>query len=97
MLIPAILLFVMSGLYGALTFYYLISNIIQIIQQKYVFSIDSKEMEEIASESLKKKLRNAKEAVVVKNTSVKPPKKDNKEKSGGSNIRRIKAKDGKRR
>ena len=97
MIMPAILLFVMSGLYGALTFYYLISNIIQIIQQKYVFSIDSKEMDEIASESLKKKLRNAKEAIVVKNISVKPPKKDNKEKTGGSNIRRIKAKDKKRR
>ena len=87
----------MMGLYGALTFYYLISNIIQIIQQKYILSIDSKEMKEIATESSKKKLRNAKEAVIVKNTVVQVPKKNSKEKTGGTNIRRIKAKDGKRR
>ena len=96
LILPVILFFLMMGLYGALIFYYLISNIIQIIQQKYIFSIDSKEMEEIAQESSKNKLKNAKEAIIVKNTSSKPPKKNSKEK-GGTNIRRIKAKDGKRR
>ena len=54
-------------------------------------------MEEIAAESNKKKLRNAKEAVIVKNTTVQVPKKNSKEKTGGTNIRRIKAKEGKRR
>ena len=97
LILPAIMFFVMISLYGALTFYYLISNIVQIIQQKYIFSIDSKEMEEIAAESNKKKLRNAKEAVIVKNTTVQVPKKSSKEKTGGTNIRRIKAKEGKRR
>lgn len=98
LILPAFLFFIMIGLYGGLTFYYLISNIVQIIQQKYIFSIDSKEMEEIASESSKKKLKNAKEAVVVKNTPSKAPKKVSKaKKSGETNIRRIKAKDGKRR
>ncbi len=96
LILPVILFFLMMGLYGALIFYYLISNIIQIIQQKYIFSIDSKEMEEIAQESPKNKLKNAKEAVIVKNTPSKPPKKNSKEKDG-TNIRRIKAKDGKRR
>ena len=97
LILPAIMFFVMISLYGALTFYYLISNIVQIIQQKYIFSIDSKEMEEIAAESNKKKLRNAKEAVIVKNTTVQVPKKSSKEKTGGTNIRRIKAKERKRR
>ena len=96
LILPVILFFLMMGLYGALIFYYLISNIIQIIQQKYIFSIDSKEMEEIAQESPKNKLKNAKEAIIVKNTPSKPIKKNSKEK-GGTNIRRIKAKDGKRR
>ena len=96
LILPVILFFLMMGLYGALIFYYLISNIIQIIQQKYIFSIDSKEMEEIAHESPKNKLKNAKEAIIVKNTPSKPIKKNSKEK-GGTNIRRIKAKDGKRR
>ena len=96
LILPVILFFLMMGLYGALIFYYLISNIIQIIQQKYIFSIDSKEMEEIAQESPKNKLKNAKEAIIVKNTPSKPPKKKSKEKDG-TNIRRIKAKDGKRR
>ena len=96
LILPVILFFIMMGLYGALIFYYLISNIIQIIQQKYIFSIDSKEMEEIAQESPKNKLKNAKEAIIVKNTPSKPIKKNSKEK-GGTNIRRIKAKDGKRR
>lgn len=97
LILPAIMFFVMIRLYGALTFYYLTSNIVQIIQQKYIFSIDSKEMEEIAEESSKKKLRNTKEAVIVKNTTVQVPKKKSKEKTGGTNIRRIKAKEGKRR
>ena len=96
LILPVILFFIMMGLYGALIFYYLISNIIQIIQQKYIFSIDSKEMEEIAQESPKNKLKNAKEAIIVKNTPSKTIKKNSKEK-GGTNIRRIKAKDGKRR
>lgn len=96
LILPVILFFLMMGLYGALIFYYLISNIIQIIQQKYIFSIDSKEMEEIAQESPKNKLKNAKEAIIVKNTPSKTIKKNSKEK-GGTNIRRIKAKDGKRR
>ena len=96
LILPVILFFLMMGLYGALIFYYLISNIVQIIQQKYIFSIDSKEMEEIAQESPKNKLKNAKEAIIVKNTPSKPIKKNSKEK-GGTNIRRIKAKDGKRR
>ena len=96
LILPVILFFLMMGLYGALIFYYLISNIIQIVQQKYIFSIDSKEMEEIAQESPKNKLKNAKEAIIVKNTASKPIKKNSKEK-GGTNIRRIKAKDGKRR
>ena len=96
LILPLILFFLMMGLYGALIFYYLISNIIQIVQQKYIFSIDSKEMEEIAQESPKNKLKNAKEAIIVKNTASKPIKKNSKEK-GGTNIRRIKAKDGKRR
>ena len=96
LILPVILFFLMMGLYGALIFYYLISNIIQIIQQKYIFSIDSKEMGEIAQESSKNKLKNAKEAIIVKNTPSKPPKKKSKEKDG-TNIRRIKAKDGKRR
>ena len=88
--LPAIMFITMINLYGALTFYYVITNIIQIIQQRYIFSIDEKEMEEIASE---RRTRSAKEAKIVKNS---PSKNKTAENSGGR-VRRIKAKDNRRK
>ena len=77
---------VMVNFYGAITFYYFITNLIQIIQQKYIFDIDKKELEEVASEKTNKKIKNAKEAKIIKS--------DNK---SSGNIRRIKAKDSRRK
>ena len=84
-MMPAMMFVVMVNFYGAITFYYFITNLIQIIQQKYIFDIDKKELEEVASET-NKKIKNAKEAKIVKS--------DNK---SSDNIRRIKAKDSRRK
>ena len=84
-MLPAMMFMVMVNFYGALTFYYFVTNLIQIAQQKYIFDIDKKELEEIASEK-SNKLKNAKEAKIV----------DGAPKKSG-NVRRIKAKDNRRK
>lgn len=85
-MMPAMMFVVMVNFYGAITFYYFITNLIQIIQQKYIFDIDKKELEEVASEKTNKKIKNAKEAKIVKS-----------DKKSSDNIRRIKAKDNRRK
>ena len=84
-MLPAMMFMVMVNFYGALTFYYFVTNLIQVAQQKYIFDIDKKELEEIASEK-SNKLKNAKEAKIV----------DGAPKKSG-NVRRIKAKDNRRK
>ena len=69
-MMPIMMFFIMFGLPGALVFYYLLSNLITMVQQKIVLNRDEDEMEELADKAVLKELRdvkNVKEAKVVKN------------------------------
>lgn len=88
-MMPAMMFFAMINFYGAISFYYFVNNLLQIAQQWYIFNADKKELEEIAdeevSEVVSKKIKNAKPAQIVE-----------KPKPSG-NVRRIKAKDNRRK
>lgn len=85
-MMPAMMFTVMINFYGAITFYYFVNNLIQIAQQKYIFDMDQKELSEIANEKTKKSSKKIQEAKVVTSSP----------KSSG-NVRRIKAKDNRRK
>ena len=85
-MMPAMMFFAMINFYGALNFYYFVTNLVQIVQQWYIFSVDKKELKEIADEKTSKKIKNAKEAKIIERSP---------NKSG--NVRRIKAKDNRRK
>lgn len=89
-MMPIMMLLIMINLPGALVFYYFLTNLITIIQQKIIFARDDKEMEISADKAVLKELRDIKEAKVV-------PAKDDKNKKSKTNITRITAKDKKRR
>lgn len=80
-MMPIMMLIIMINLPGALVFYYLLSNIITIIQQKIVLSKVDDEMEIAADKKIIKELKGIKEAEVIEN------------KKTGTHITRISAKD----
>lgn len=79
-MMPIMMLLIMINLPGALVFYYLLSNIITVIQQKIVLGKVDDEMEISADKSILKELKNIKEAEVIEN------------KKSGTKITRISAK-----
>lgn len=83
-LMPVMMFLIMYNLPGALVFYYLLTNIITVIQQKIIFDKDTQEMEVIADKAIIKELNKIKEAKVIEN------------KKTGTKITRISAKDQKR-
>lgn len=84
-MMPVMMFIIMFSLPGALVFYYLLSNIITVAQQKIVLSKDVEEMEESADKAILKELRNIKEAEIIEN------------KKSGTKITRISAKSNKKR
>ena len=84
-MMPLMMLLIMINLPGALVFYYLLSNIITIIQQKIIFAKSEDEMEVSADKTIIKELNKIQEAEVIEN------------KKTGTKITRIKAKDSKKR
>ena len=84
-MMPIMMFIIMFSLPGALVFYYLLSNVITVIQQKIVLNQDVEEMEESADKAVLKELRNIKEAEVIEN------------KKSGTKITRISAKNNKKR
>lgn len=84
-MMPLMMLLIMINLPGALVFYYLLSNVITIIQQKIIFARSEDEMEISADKAVIKELNKIKEAEVIEN------------KKTGTKITHIKAKDGKKR
>jgi len=80
---PIMMLFIMINLPGAIVFYYLLSNSITVIQQKFILNRGLTEMEASADKKILKELRDAQEAEVI------PPKTKNKKSK--ENITRIKA------
>ena len=80
---PIMMLFIMINLPGALVFYYLLSNLTTVAQQKFILSRNYTEMETTTDKKILKELRDAEEATIV-------PTKD-KSKNKKQNITRIKA------
>ena len=81
MMMPIMMFIIMFNLNGALSFYYFLSNVITVIQQKIVLNKVDKEIDEVTDKAVLKELRNIKEAEVIKN------------KKTGTKITRISAKD----
>lgn len=84
-IMPVMMLLIMINLPGALVFYYLLINIVNVVQQKIVFSRDEVEMELEAGDAVTKELGKIQEAQVITN------------KKTGTKITRISAKDNKKR
>ena len=80
-MMPLMMFFIMFNLNGALAFYYFLSNIITIIQQKIILKSISRDIDDMTDKVVLKELRNIKEAQVVEN------------KKTGTKITRISAKD----
>lgn len=84
-MMPIMMFFIMFNLNGALAFYYFLSNIITIIQQRIIFRKIDDEIDAVTDKAVLKELKNIKEAEVVKN------------KKTGTKITRISAKDTKKK
>ncbi len=80
-MMPIMMFVIMINLHGALAFYYFLSNVITIIQQKVIYGRMREEMDDNTDKAMLKELKNIKEAEVVEN------------KKTGTKITRISAKD----
>ncbi len=84
-MMPIMMFVIMVNLHGALAFYYFLSNMITIFQQKVIYSKMREEMDDNTDKAILKELKNIKEAEVVKN------------KKTGKKITRISASDTKKK
>lgn len=80
-MMPVMMFLIMFNLNGALAFYYFLSNIITVIQQKIILKGIDKEIDDMTDRVVLKELKNIKEAQVVEN------------KKTGTKITRISARD----
>ncbi len=71
---PLMMLFVMLNLPGALVFYYMISTVFNSVQQKYVFSRHTEDLDNTADKAILRKLKKAEEAIVISEDGPKPKK-----------------------
>lgn len=62
---PIMMFLIMVNLIGALSFYYLVSNLITILQQKIMLRKESEELDHIADKRILKELQQAEEAQIV--------------------------------
>lgn len=85
MMMPIMMFMIMFNLNGALAFYYFLSNIITVAQQRLVLKKVDAEIDATTDKVVLKELRNIKEAEVVKN------------KKTGTKITRISARDTKKK
>ena len=84
-MMPIMMFIIMFNLNGALAFYYFLSNIITVIQQKLVLNRVDKEIDAVTDKAVLKELRDIKEAEIITN------------KKTGTKITRISAKDSKKK
>ena len=84
-MMPIMMFIIMFNLNGALAFYYFVSNILTILQQRMVLKKTEKEIDDMTDKVVLKELRNIQEAQVVEN------------KKTGTKITRISAKDSKKK
>lgn len=85
MMMPIMMFIIMFNLNGALAFYYFLSNIFTVIQQRIVLKKVDEEIDAVTDKAVLKELKNIKEAQVVEN------------KKTGTKITRISAKDNKKK
>jgi YidC/Oxa1 family membrane protein insertase len=81
MMMPIMMFLIMFNLNGALSFYYFLSNIITVTQQRMILKKVDQEIDAVTDKAVLKELRKIKEAEVVEN------------KKTGTKITRISAKD----
>ena len=84
-MMPIMMFIIMFNLNGALAFYYFLSNIITVFQQKVILKKVDAEIDEATDKAILKELNNIKEAKVVEN------------KKTGTKITRISARDTKKK
>ena len=84
-MMPLMMFFIMFNLNGALAFYYFLSNIFTVIQQRLVLKKVDAEIDATTDKAILKELKNIKEAKVVEN------------KKTGTKITRISARDTKKK
>ncbi|MBQ8991919.1 YidC/Oxa1 family membrane protein insertase [Candidatus Saccharibacteria bacterium] len=84
-MMPLMMFLIMFNLPGSLSFYYLLTNVITVIQQRIVLNKSEDEMEASADKSILKELKKVQEAEVIEN------------KKTGTKITRISAKDSKKK
>ena len=84
-MMPMMMFLIMFNLPGSLSFYYLLTNIITVVQQRIVLNKSEDEMEISADKAVIKELNKIKEAEVIEN------------KKTGTKITRISAKDSKKK
>ena len=80
-MMPLMMFFIMINLHGALAFYYFLSNMITILQQKILLGKVRDEMDNATDKAILKELKNIQEGEVIEN------------KKTGTKITRISAKD----
>lgn len=84
-MMPLMMFFIMINLHGALAFYYFLSNMITIFQQKVVYKGAMQEMDDNTDKAMLKELKKIQEAEVIEN------------KKTGTKITRISARDSKKK
>ena len=84
-MMPLMMFFIMFNLNGALSFYYFLSNVFTVVQQRIVLRKVNEEIDAATDKAVLKELRNIQEAEVVEN------------KKTGTKITRISAKDNKKK
>lgn len=84
-MMPIMMFFIMFNLHGALAFYYFLSNMITIFQQKVVLKHAFDTMDNLADKAVLKELKGIKEAEIIEN------------KKTGTKITRISASDNKKK
>lgn len=80
-MMPLMMFMIMINLHGALAFYYFLSNMITILQQKVIFARMRDDMDDATDKAMTRELKKIQEAQVVEN------------KKTGTKITRISAKD----
>ena len=80
-MMPIMMFIIMVNLHGALAFYYFLSNMITILQQKIIYARARDDMDDATDKAMTKELKKIQEAQVVEN------------KKTGTKITRISAKD----
>lgn len=80
-MMPIMMFVIMINLHGALAFYYFLSNVITVLQQKYVLWKMERKMDDATDNAILKELKHIQEAEVIEN------------KKTGTKIKRISAKD----